>query len=237
VIPNARYVDAITLARNTPAHYQVTYWRDGTARFDGRSGQRQGAWQAQVPSAWLVQAAKLARKLQSGYVSGTDSSATLVLDTSDDRLVYSASDGNEPPEFWILSTLLDGMCHRSPWLPLDTSGKDDFTRFAAGTPIWITLGDTAATGFGLNGAVLVLAGAQASTSTSPSLHEAYQRLRSDLIDTGDLVLADDRFRLTRHLSFTSPSAAASVLVGSNTSGRRAWKGSSARTWSELDLDA
>lgn len=65
---------------------------------------------------------------------------------------------------------------------------------------------------------------------------SYRELRSQLIDDGTLVLDEDTFRLSRHLLFTSPSAAASVLAGSNTSGRRAWRDAAGRAWSELALD-
>jgi hypothetical protein len=232
----AASINAITLARMTPSEYQVTYWRDGVARFDGRSGQRRGAWEARVDQTWFTRASKLARNLQPGWVSATEASVTLVLDMNRDRFIYDASETDEPQEFWTLSTIIEGMCQRTRWSPMDTSGAEDFSRFGAATPIWMAVGEATATGFGLNGAVLVLAGAQASTSTYPSLQEAYQELRSDLIDAGDLILEKDRFRLGRHLLFTSPSAAASVLVGSNTSGRRAWRDSAGRAWSELGLD-
>ena len=234
---NARSISAITLARGAPTEYKVTYWSDGIARFDGYSGQRRGAWDAHIDQVWFARASKLARKLQPGYRLESVASATLAVDTVDGRLVYEAPETDEPAEFWALSTLIDGMCQRTTWAPFDTSGKDDFSPFSVGTPVWMNVGEATATGFGLRGAVLVLAGARASTSTHPSLEKAYQKVRSELIDADDLVLDNDGFYLTRHLLFTSPSAAASVMSGSNTSGRRAWKDSRGRAWSVLDLDA
>jgi hypothetical protein len=220
-----------------PSEYQVTYWNDGVARFDGRSGARRGAWDAHVEPAWFHEATKLAHSLQPGRRLSTDALATLVLDTVDNRLSYEASETDEPPGFWTLSTLIDGMCQRTRWSPLDTEGKEDFTRFSAGTPIWMSVAGASATGLGLDGAVLVLAGAQASTKTTQSLEEAYKRKRSELIDVGTLALEEDTFRLSRHVLFPSPSAAASVLAGSNTSGRRAWRNAAGRAWSELGLDS
>lgn len=233
----ANSINAITVARPVPARFQVTYWKDGVARFDGKSGQRQGAWEAQVDRDWFARAAKLARNIEPGRLDGADDSVvTLVLDTDDSRLSYDASAYDEPAEFWLLGTLIDGMIQRTRWSPLDTSGAADFSNFTGGTPIWLNVGDAAAAGLAHDGEVLVLAGGRVSTATHASLQESYQNTRGELIDAGDLILEYDHFRLNRHLLFQSPSAAASVLVGSNTSGRRAWRGATGRAWSELDLD-
>lgn len=229
-------ITSITLARELPAEYQVTYWADGIARFDGRSGQRQGAWDAEVDPNWFSHVAKLARNIQPGRRAEGEVPVNIVVDTDDNRFAYDAAQENEPAEFWVLSTLIDGMCQRTIWSPLDVSGISDFAIFATATPVWMSASEATATGFALKGSVLVLAGAQASTSTYPSLQKAYQELRSDLIKDESLVLRGDRFHLKRHLLFTSPSAAASVLAGSNTSGTRAWKDSSGRTWAGLGLD-
>lgn len=231
-----RSIVAITLARMAPSEYQVTYWNDGVARFDGRSGPRQGAWDAHVEPAWFNEAAHLTASLQSGRRISTEALSTLVLDIVDDRISYEASETDEPPGFWTMSTLIDGMCQRTTWSPLDTTGREDFARFGSGTPVWMMVAGATATGLGLDGTVLVLAGAQASTKTTSSLEEAYKRKRSELIDDGSLALDEDVFRLSRHMSFPSPSAAASVLAGSNTSGRRAWRNTAGRPWSELGLD-
>jgi len=233
----ASSINAITMARTVPVRVQVTYWKDGVARFDGKSGPRQGPWEAQVDRDWFTRAAKLARNIEPGWRGEADEAlVTLVLDTDDSRLSYDASAYEEPAEFWILSTFVDGMVQRTRWSPLDISGAADFSPFTAGTPIWLNIGDAAAGGLAREGEVLVLAGARVSTATHPSLQEAYQDIRGTLIDSGDLILEEEHFRLGRHLLFQSPSAAASVLVGSNTSGRRAWKGATGRAWSELDLD-
>lgn len=231
----ARSINAITLARSGFAEYQITYWNDGVARFDGRHGQRQGAWTARVPGSWFGAAAKLARNLESGWRRKDDDSVTIVLDTVDARLMYEGPAADEPPSLWVLSTLIDGMSQRTTWAPLDVTGADDFEKFGSGTPLWMSVGGATATGFGLAGAVLVLAGSRASTSTSGSLEDPYQSARTALIDGGALSLLDDLFLLSRHLLFDSPSAAASVMAGSNTNGRRAWKDSLGRTWSDLDL--
>jgi hypothetical protein len=232
----ANSITTITLGRIGSTDYQVSYWSDGVARFDGNTGQRQGAWDAHVPPSWFARAAKLARNLTSGLRPSEQTAATVVLDTTEGRLVYEAQEADEPADFWVLSTLLDGMSGRTPWSPLDLTGDQDFARYDKGTPVWLSIAGTAATGLALGGNVLVLAGARACMATYPSLEGAYQRARTKLLDAGELAIEGDHLRLVRHTLFSSPSSAASVLAGSNNNGRRAWRDVAGSAWSELDLD-
>ena len=61
--------------------------------------------------------------------------------------------------------------------------------------------------------------------------------RAQLEANGVFELRQDRFLLTRHLYFRSPSAAASVISGSNTNGRHAWRDDVGHSWADLDLGA
>lgn len=232
----ARSIQAITLARRTFPAYQVTYWSDGTARFDGTAGYRQGAWSAIIPTLWFRDAVQHARNVQSGWLPIDEPSASLVLDTVDGRVVYDAPDTAEPSAFWLLGTLVDGMCQRTDWVPLDTSGLADFPRFTQGTTVSLSLPGVRATGLALDGAVLVLAGALVSVTTSAALDLNYQHMRTTYVDDETFALNGDTFRLEQHVLFDSPSSAASVLAGSNTNGRRVWRNAAGQTWSELELD-
>lgn len=226
-------ISAVTLARSGAQQYQVSYWSDGVARFDGQRGQRQGAWEAQFEPERFKPLRKLARSLDSRETA--DPVVTVIVDAGDDRLTYEAGN-NEPPGLWTVGTLIDGMIQRTRWSPLDVAEESDFRQFSRGIPLWMSAGEVVASGYGLPGAILVLAGARVSTTTSPSLESTYQDRRTQLVEEGALVLEDDSFRLTRHLMFASPSAASSVLVGSNASGRRAWRDGRGVAWSELGLD-
>lgn len=231
-----RSITSLTLARHGHHDYGVTLWPDGVTRFDGRTGPRQGAWESRFDAQWFTWVAGLARDIEPGQVPASDSVVTLIVETGDGRFVYESGDRHEPGSFWLLGTAIDGLTHRVHWAPLDVTGNEDFAKWALGTPVWMSAGSTVASGLAANGSIVVLAGSQASTTTSASLESNYKELRTGLIDDGALALEGDHFRLTRHLHFASPSAAASVLVGSNTSGRRAWRNSSGHSWSEIDLD-
>lgn len=232
-----RSVTSLTLARHGQPDYRITIWSDGVARFDGGTGNRQGAWESHFDPEWFGWVASLARDIEPGKQETSDSPVTLVVETADNRLVYESDDTHEPGPFWLLGTAVDGLAHRVHWIPLDVTGTADFARWATGLPVWMNIGSAIASGFAADGSIVVLAGARASTATSPSLEANYKAMRTNLIDDGAFSLDGDHFRMTRHLHFASPSAAASVLVGANTSGRRAWRNASGHAWSELDLDA
>lgn len=232
----ARSITSLTLARHGYHDYQVTLWSDGVVRFDGRTGARQGAWESAVDPAWFDRVAALARDVEPGSVTSTDTIVTLVIETRGERYAFEAGDKHEPTSFWLAATLIDGLAARVHWAPLDVTGAEDFAKWAAGVPLWMSAGKVVASGLAANGSIVVLAGGRASTATSPSLEDNYKETRTSLIDEGALSLDGDHFRVTRHILFASPSAAASVLAGSNTSGRRAWRNSAGHAWSELDLD-
>lgn len=225
-------VRSLTLARHD---CRITTWPDGVARFDGNAGPRQGAWESRFDPQWFGWMAGLVRNIEPGRLGTSDSAATLVVETADNRFVYESSDTHEPESFWLLSTTIDGLAQRVHWIPLDVKGANDFAPWARGVPVWMSIGNAIASGFAADSSIIVLAGGQASTTTSPSLEDNYKEMRTSLIDDDSLSLDGDHFRITRHLHFASPSAAASVLVGSNTSGRRAWRDAKGHTWSELDL--
>jgi hypothetical protein len=232
----ASSITSITLARTAPAEYRVTYWNDGIARFDGVTGPRQGAWHASVDERWFAWVAKIAKSVEAGFARHHDDVATLVIDGAGDRFVYEASGDDEPGPFWTLATLVDGMVQRSGWVPIDGAGEEDFSAWASGIPVWWNVGEVSAAALADKAGVLVLAGSYGASATADALNPNYKERRTELIEDGGLVLDRDRLRLTRHIAFTSPSAAASVMLGSNMNGRRVWRNLNGVPWSELGLD-
>lgn len=62
-------------------------------------------------------------------------------------------------------------------------------------------------------------------------------MRKDLIETGLLFDAGNFFRLTQNHVFTSPSTAASAILGNSSNGRILWKASNGKTLKELQTQA
>lgn len=88
-------------------------------------------------------------------------------------------------------------------------------------------GQDAAEGF------VVRAGSQAVKEEVPSLPGVIKELRRALVDRGVLEEAGDSYRLTQDYAFSSPSAAACVLLGSPTNGREVWKDADGRTLKKI----
>jgi hypothetical protein len=136
----------------------------------------------------------------------------------------------------VLATLIDGMASLTNWTPLDVTGEVDLAGWASAIPMTMSGGSCSARALATTAGLVVLAGSAAATSTAPTLEDTYAEQRSRLAADGGLELGSDRFLVTRHLMFQSPSAAASVMAGSNTNGRRAWRDSHGRSWADHGLD-
>ena len=81
--------------------------------------------------------------------------------------------------------------------------------------------------------IVVLEGSQVAENTSENY--GYKTLRDKLIQDGTIQMTTEGFLVfvKKHL-FTSPSAAAAVIVGYSINGRRTWKGKSGKTLSQIE---
>jgi hypothetical protein len=84
---------------------------------------------------------------------------------------------------------------------------------------------------------VVLADSQAVGEVRPSAAEyaaAIVRLREQYLADGTLVREDGHLRFTKDTEFSSPSAAAALIVGGTANGLTAWKTAKGRTLQELE---
>ena len=225
-------IASLTLARSRPTDYQVTLWPDGVARWDGRTGNRLGAWQATISADWRKPMEDLLRGFGQASANADDIDVVVVTETDDGRLSESAAMGQESQKLWLLATIIDGIASSANWAPMDIRDEVDLGPWIGAVPMVFIQGPCFANALANDLGLVVLAGSVASTSTAPTLEQNYANRRSELAADGSLELVADRFVLTRHLAFASPSAAASVFAGSNTNGRRAWRDSHGRTWAD-----
>ena len=228
---------SLTLIRSSPSRYQVTVWDDGTVRWDGTTGLRYGSWQGRADPAWFGRAAARRPQVPSPLESvDEDKAVTLVIDFGEHLDIHRYIEGTEPEAVWIMAMVIDGIAAEIPWCPLDPAGEVDFSPWGSGVPMVLVQGDFVAQALATADGLVVLAGSNAATSTAATLEENYKKKRRQLEEDGGFQLTDDRFFVTRHLLFGSPSGAASVLAGSNTNGRRAWKDTTGRSWADLGLE-
>jgi hypothetical protein len=93
-----------------------------------------------------------------------------------------------------------------------------------------------ATGYEASQGFVVRAGSQATATTVPSMAQHVRGmydLRQELISNGVLVMQARLYQFTQDYTFSSPSTAASVLLGRSANGRVEWKGEDGRTLKEL----
>jgi hypothetical protein len=218
-----------------PEQYQATIWSDGVIRFDGQAGPRLGAWQARVPASWYPRLNALVADLPKPTRTSTDETVLLTVTTGTRTRAYRLGRELTADAPWRLMTSFQGVLALANFLPLDTTGQMDMSRWAESSRVRLAQTRVFAEGLACASGLLVLAGSLASPSTSPTLEKNYVRARASLEKEGAFVLLGDAFLLTRHLFFEAPSAAASVLTGSNTNGRTAWKRPEGGDWTTLNL--
>ena len=91
-------------------------------------------------------------------------------------------------------------------------------------------GQVKATGYQTNNGFVVLKGSQNSEGISPSLSEGYKNLRSNLVEKH--IISEKGLIFVHDYEFSSPSAAAAVIVGYPINGRTCWKDAKGRTLKE-----
>lgn len=89
-----------------------------------------------------------------------------------------------------------------------------------------------ARGFEDNQGFVVKTGSQAVAETTPSMKEhlrGFYDLRQELIASGVLVTEGGKYRFAQDYAFSSPSAAAAIVLGRSANGRIEWRDASGRT--------
>src|SRR5690554_4954919 len=87
-----------------------------------------------------------------------------------------------------------------------------------------------ATGYQTNNGFVVLKRSQISEGVSPSLADGYKNLRSSLIEKN--IISEEQLNFENDYEFSSPSAAAAILVGYPINGRTCWKDAKGRSLKE-----
>jgi hypothetical protein len=88
-----------------------------------------------------------------------------------------------------------------------------------------------------NDGFVVLRGSEASTTLYKSIAEGWRKIRSKLSDAGALVEQDGKLIFTEDTSFSSPSAAASVILGRQAPGPVSWIDENGKTYKEIQEQA
>ena len=223
---------SLTMVKRGAGAHRVTIWPDGVVRRDAESSPWFGAWQVRAPPHAFAHIEPLVARLSAGGPQDGDLEIVLA-DAAGARSTLDDS-SQEGTSFWLAATFIEGVVARTPLAPMDTTGAKDLNPWADGVPLTLIHRSFIAHGLGSTKGLVVLAGSIVSTSTTRSLEDYYKSARASFLEDGALQLSEgDCYVLQRHLVFDSPSAAASVVVGSNTNGRKSWRDSQGRPWSEI----
>lgn len=87
-----------------------------------------------------------------------------------------------------------------------------------------------------NEGLVVITGSDATANITASLSNGYRELRQTLIDSGSLQFEDDRYKFQKDVLFSSPSAAAALVVGYSYNGRHGWRDKSGRTLKSIEQE-
>lgn len=153
----------------------------------------------------------------------------------------NAKDENDPglseADQADMQVFLDNMLGMLPVLNVHAFEQPSSATPAANKVALVCKGKgVSALGFQATQGFVVQAGSEAVGTAVPSMQQHIQgvfNLRQSLIDSGVLVLADDRYQFSQDYIFTSPSTAAAVVLGRSANGQIEWKTEEGKTLKEL----
>ena len=102
------------------------------------------------------------------------------------------------------------------------------------TDFYLKIGGMVASAVRTNEGIVVLTGSDATLDATGSLSGGYRNLRDRLIASGVLTAISGKYKFSSDYLFTTPSAAAAVIVGYSINGRDAWKTKDGKTWSDIE---
>ncbi|HLX12756.1 MAG TPA: GIY-YIG nuclease family protein [Bacteroidota bacterium] len=102
--------------------------------------------------------------------------------------------------------------------------------------LFLNVAGLSAKGVQTNEGIVVLEGSDASRNIGKGLSDGYQKLRETLIREGILIDGTQNLYFKSNQLFNSPSAAASVIVGTAMNGPRNWKDARGRSINEIESE-
>jgi Domain of unknown function (DUF4357) len=82
--------------------------------------------------------------------------------------------------------------------------------------------------------IVVLKGSEAAKNSTASLSPGYQTFREKLINTGTLLLVNDRYIFQKDTLFDTPSPAGAIIAGYNMSGPQNWRDKTGKSLKEIE---
>lgn len=87
-----------------------------------------------------------------------------------------------------------------------------------------------------NEGLVVLEGSDVAESITKNLQNGYKDLREDLISNNIIKSENDKLTFVKNHLFSSPSAAAAIIVGYSINGRNTWKNAQGKTLKDIEKE-
>ena len=102
--------------------------------------------------------------------------------------------------------------------------------------LYCQIKDVSAEGYRSPGGLVVLAGSEAVLEVRPSAakYPYVLTFRNGLIESGDMIEENGKYRFTKDVEFTSPSAAASVIHGGSANGLTSWRDGNGKSLKDIE---
>lgn len=102
--------------------------------------------------------------------------------------------------------------------------------------LYCQIKDVSAEGYRTPGGLVVLAGSEAVLEVRPSAARSPYVLtfRQSLVDSGDLVEDNGKYRFTKDVEFASPSGAACVIHGGSANGLTSWRDGNGKSLKDIE---
>jgi hypothetical protein len=108
--------------------------------------------------------------------------------------------------------------------------------FVSGDELHLSVSGLHATAIQTNEGIVVLAGSDATSNITQSLSFGYRDFRQKLIDTGALLMESSKYKFAKDVLFSSPSAAAAIIVGYSYNGAQGWKNSQGKSLKTIEQE-
>jgi len=136
----------------------------------------------------------------------------------------------------VMETFLDEMLQIFPVIGVTAFEKPKHIS-SSSRKLFIREKGIVATGYDEPQGFVVLEGSQAVAKTVPSLQRSLVKMRDELVKQGILTANGDCLVMTQDYVFSSPSTAASVILGRSSNGRTTWKDRKKKTLKAIQMSS
>jgi hypothetical protein len=108
--------------------------------------------------------------------------------------------------------------------------------FVSDNELYLSVSGLHATAIQTNEGIVVLPGSDATSNIRQSLSLGYRDFRQRLIDTGALSMEGSNYKFAKEVLFSSPSAAAAIIVGYSYNGTQGWKNAQGKSLKAIEQE-